>query len=208
MAGPGHLRHHGRGELVIEPSQRDRKQVARALRGRRRADGDFRQCSRCALDQADPELRLQRGVGDRAAPVRRERALGRHHRTSCATSWPNAWRWREKKGVRLPDDLDVAVHRIARNHAFSVLLDGAGSGARQTDAKSTYLNGLVVRPRRSSGSAHAGEPRPLGPRQADRGSRSALRRVTAARAAPAPCSASRRFFAKQKRTTRWSKPSP
>ena len=48
MVGPGHVRHHGRGELVIEPSKASDIHIGR-----------FRDCN-CPKDDAFPERR--RGV--------------------------------------------------------------------------------------------------------------------------------------------------
>ena len=59
MAGPGHVKHHGRGELVIEPSSASEGGGPGADR-RRRADRDLRQRAWRAVGQADPQLRLQR----------------------------------------------------------------------------------------------------------------------------------------------------
>ena len=68
MAGPGHVRHHGRGELVIGPSRRERGD-RRRLRRRRRAGGDLGQRRRRAVGQADRQLRLQRPLGHHAASL-------------------------------------------------------------------------------------------------------------------------------------------
>jgi 2-dehydropantoate 2-reductase len=68
MAGPGHVRHHGRGELVIEQSKAS-DDIARADRSRR-ADRYFRQRARRFVGEVNPELRVQRAIGDYTIAVR------------------------------------------------------------------------------------------------------------------------------------------
>jgi 2-dehydropantoate 2-reductase len=63
MAGPGHVRHHGRGELVIEQSKASDDPGAPADRSRR-PDRHFGQRARRAVGEADPGLRVQRAIGD------------------------------------------------------------------------------------------------------------------------------------------------
>ena len=71
MAGPGHVKHHGRGELVIEPSSAS-DAVAQALIAAGVPDRDLRQRARRAVGQADPQLRLQRRVGHHPAALRQD----------------------------------------------------------------------------------------------------------------------------------------
>jgi 2-dehydropantoate 2-reductase len=68
MAGPGHVWHHGRGELIIEQSKASGN-IARADRSRR-ADRYFRQRARCIVDEANHELRVQRAIGDYTIALR------------------------------------------------------------------------------------------------------------------------------------------
>jgi 2-dehydropantoate 2-reductase len=71
MAGPGHVRHHGRGELVIEHSKAS-DDIARANRSRR-ADRYFRQRARRLVGEANPELRVQRAIRNYTIAVRPDR---------------------------------------------------------------------------------------------------------------------------------------
>ena len=68
MAGPGHVRHHGHGELIIERSKAS-DDVARADRSRR-ADRNLRQRARRVVGEANHELRVQRAIGDYTIAVR------------------------------------------------------------------------------------------------------------------------------------------
>jgi 2-dehydropantoate 2-reductase len=68
MAGPGHVRHHGRGELVIERSKAS-DDIARADRSRR-ADRYFPQRARRVVGEANHELRVQRAIGDYTIALR------------------------------------------------------------------------------------------------------------------------------------------
>jgi 2-dehydropantoate 2-reductase len=68
MAGPGHVRHHGRGELLIEQSKAS-DDIARADRSRR-ADRNLRQRARRVVGEANHELRVQRAIGDYTIAIR------------------------------------------------------------------------------------------------------------------------------------------
>jgi 2-dehydropantoate 2-reductase len=68
MAGPGHVRHHGRGELVIERSKAS-DDIARADRSRR-ADRYFPQRARRVVGEANHELRVQRAICDYTIALR------------------------------------------------------------------------------------------------------------------------------------------
>jgi 2-dehydropantoate 2-reductase len=69
MAGPGHVRHHGRGELVIERSKAS-NDIARALIVAGVPTEIFRQRARCVMGEADHQLRVQRAIGDYTIALR------------------------------------------------------------------------------------------------------------------------------------------
>jgi len=68
MARPGHVRHRGRGELVIERSKAS-DDVARADRSGR-ADRYLRQRPQRVVDEANHELRVQRAIGNNTIALR------------------------------------------------------------------------------------------------------------------------------------------
>ena len=59
MAGPGHVRHHGGGDLAIGASAAS-EALAQTLAGRRHRHHDRRRHRQDAMEQADHQLRLQR----------------------------------------------------------------------------------------------------------------------------------------------------
>ncbi|MDR5762416.1 ketopantoate reductase family protein [Caballeronia sp. LZ035] len=152
MAGPGHIRHHGRGELVIEPSTRS-EDVARAfieagvpteisdnVRGALWAKlvlncaynalSAITQLPYGKLVQGEGVTRTMRDVVDECLAVAKA------------------------EGVIIPGDVDAAVSRIADtmpNQFSSTAQDLARGKLSEID----HLNGLIVR----RGEAH-GVPTP------------------------------------------------
>ncbi len=142
MAGPGHLRHHGRGELVIEPSPRS-ADLARALvtagvpteisdnvRGALWAKLILN-CAYNALSAvgriAYGELVQRPGVRDVMRDVVAEcRAVA------------------AADGVTLPGDVDAAVRRIAETMP-SQFSSTAQDLMRGKPSEIDFLNGFVVR---------------------------------------------------------------
>lgn len=142
MAGPGHLRHHGRGELVIEPAARS-DEVAQALVAAgvpTEVSGNVRgalwaklilNCAYNALSAvgriAYGQLVQQPGVRDVMRDVVAEcRAVA------------------AADGVTLPGDVDLAVRRIAET------MPGQYSSTAQDlmrgkPSEIDFLNGFVVR---------------------------------------------------------------
>ena len=159
MAGPGHLRHHGRGELVIEPSPASER-VAQALaaagvpteisdnvRGALWAKLILN-CAYNALSAVGRipygELVQQPGVTDvmRDAGGRVPRG-GRGRRRDLA----------RRRGRRR------APHR--RDHALAVLVHRAGPDARQAQRDRPPQRPRRA-PRRGAGCAHTRQPRAVG----------------------------------------------
>jgi 2-dehydropantoate 2-reductase len=142
MAGPGHLRHHGRGELVIEPSAAS-EQIAQALIAAgvpTEVSGNVRgalwaklilNCAYNALSAlgriAYGELVQRPGV----AQVMRDVVL--ECRAVAAAD-----------GVTLPDDVDAAVRRIAETMPTQ-LSSTAQDLMRGKPSEIDHLNGHVVR---------------------------------------------------------------
>ncbi len=76
MAGPGHVRHHGPGELVIGAGPESDKLAGRDHRGRSPGAGR-RERPGNSLAQADHQLCLQRVVGGLAIALRADGGSGR-----------------------------------------------------------------------------------------------------------------------------------
>jgi 2-dehydropantoate 2-reductase len=142
MAGPGHLRHNGGGNLVIEPSARS-DAVARALV----AAGVATEISanvrgalwtklilNCAYNAVSAIA--QRPYGEN---VRSEGILEvmRDVVAECVAV-------AHADGVQLPGDIDLAVGRIAETMP-SQFSSTAQDVARRKPSEIDYLNGLVVR---------------------------------------------------------------
>ena len=142
MAGPGHLRHHGRGELVIEPSTASERVVqALAAAGVPTEISDnvrgalwaklILNCAYNALSAvgriAYGELVQQPGVKDTMRDVVAEcRAVA------------------AADGVALPGDVDLAVRRIAETMP-SQYSSTAQDLMRGKPSEIDHLNGHVVR---------------------------------------------------------------
>ncbi|HTB67829.1 MAG TPA: ketopantoate reductase family protein [Steroidobacteraceae bacterium] len=142
MAGPGHVRHHGRGELVIEPSEAS-DEVARALiaagvpteisdnvRGALWAKLILN-CAYNALSAITqlPYGRLVQGEG--------VTAVMRDLVDECVAV-------AQADGVRLPGDVDAAVRRIAET-VPGQYSSTAQDLARGKHSEIDHLNGLIVR---------------------------------------------------------------
>jgi len=142
MAGPGHVRHHGRGELVIEPSEAS-DEVARALiaagvpteisdnvRGALWAKLILN-CAYNALSAITqlPYGRLVQGGG--------VTAVMRDLVDECVAV-------AQADGVRLPGDVDAAVRRIAET-VPGQYSSTAQDLARGKHSEIDHLNGLIVR---------------------------------------------------------------
>jgi 2-dehydropantoate 2-reductase len=142
MAGPGHIRHHGRGELVIEPSSAS-EEVAKALREAgvpTEISDNVRgalwsklvlNCAYNALSalsqmpygklvQGEGVTRAMRDVVDECMAVAKA------------------------EGVTMPGDVDAAVRRIAETmpNQFSSTAQDVARGKR---SEIDHLNGLIVR---------------------------------------------------------------
>src|ERR1700730_14437318 len=142
MAGPGHVKHHGRGELVIEPSKAN-DEVARALiaagvptdisdnlRGALWAKL-ITNCAYNALSAITqlPYGRLVKGEGITAVM---------HDIVDECVAVAKA------DGVALPGDVDVAVRKIAET-AAGQYASTAQDLARGKRSEIDHLNGLIVR---------------------------------------------------------------
>jgi 2-dehydropantoate 2-reductase len=142
MAGPGHVRHHGRGELIIEPSEGS-AEIARTLiaagvpteisdnvRGALWAKLILN-CAYNALSAITqlPYGRLVQGEG--------VTAVMRDLVDECVAV-ANA------DGVRLPGDVDAAVRRIAET-VPGQYSSTAQDLARGKHSEIDHLNGLIVR---------------------------------------------------------------
>jgi 2-dehydropantoate 2-reductase len=142
MAGPGHLRHHGRGELVIEPSVRS-QEAARALA----AAGVPTEVSDNVRGALWTKLILNCAYN--AVSAIAQRPYGENVRSAGITQVmrdvvDECVAVAQKEGVRLPGDLDAAVRRIAETMP-SQLSSTAQDLARGKPSEIDYLNGLVVR---------------------------------------------------------------
>src|SRR3984885_9917294 len=142
MAGPGHVRHHGRGELVIEPSKAN-DEVARALiaagvpttiSDNVRGELWAKLILNCAYNALSAITQLPYGrlvKGEGVTAVMRDLV------DECVAV-------AKADGVTLPDDVDVAVRRIAETvpGQFSSTAQDLARGKR---SEIDHLNGLVVR---------------------------------------------------------------
>lgn len=142
MAGPGHLRHHGRGELVIEPSARS-EAVAQALIGAgvpTEVSDNVRGALwaklilNCAYNALSAVGRIPYGALVERPGVT---AVMRDVVAECQAV-------ARADGVTLPGDIDLAVRRIAET------MPGQYSSTAQDlmrgkPSEIDFLNGYVVR---------------------------------------------------------------
>jgi 2-dehydropantoate 2-reductase len=142
MAGPGHVKHHGRGELVIAPSRRS-EEVARQLE----AAGVPTQISdnvrgalwaklilNCAYNALSAITQLPYGV------LSQGRGVGEVLRDVVAECLAVA----KAEGVEVPGDTAAAVRGIAQTMP-SQYSSTAQDLARGKLSEIDHLNGLVVR---------------------------------------------------------------
>lgn len=142
MAGPGHLRHHGRGELVIEPSSRS-AELAQALvsAGVPTAISDnvrgalwAKLILNCAYNALSAVARLPYGeLVQRPGVNDVMRDVVAECRAVAAAD-----------GVTLPGDVDTAVRRIAETMP-SQYSSTAQDLMRGKPSEIDHLNGYVVR---------------------------------------------------------------
>ncbi|KND55885.1 2-dehydropantoate 2-reductase [Candidatus Paraburkholderia kirkii] len=142
MAGPGHIRHHGRGELVIEPSTKS-EEVARVF-----AQADVpteisdnvrgalwaKLVLNCAYNALSAIMQMPYGKLVQGEGV--TRAM-RDVVDECVAV-------AKADGVTIPGDVDAAVRRIAEtmpNQYSSTAQDLARGKTSEID----HLNGLIVR---------------------------------------------------------------
>jgi 2-dehydropantoate 2-reductase len=142
MAGPGHVRHHGRGELVIEPSQAS-DELARTLIGAGvptdisdnvRGALWAKLITNCAYNALSAITQLSYGrlvKGEGVTAVMRD-LVG-----ECVAV-------AKADGVTLPGDVDAAVRKIAETvpGQYSSTAQDLARGKR---SEIDHLNGLIVR---------------------------------------------------------------
>ncbi|MBA2960870.1 ketopantoate reductase family protein [Ramlibacter pinisoli] len=142
MAGPGHVRHHGRGELVIEPSARS-EAVARALV----AAGVPTEVSANVRGALWTKLILNCAYN--AVSAIAQRPYGENVRCEgipevMRDAVAECLAVAHAEGVQVPGDIDLAVHRIAETMPTQ-FSSTAQDLARRKPSEIDYLNGLVVR---------------------------------------------------------------
>jgi 2-dehydropantoate 2-reductase len=142
MAGPGHLKHHGRGELVIEPSGLS-DDVARALAaagvpteisGNVRGALWLKLILNCAYNAVSAIAQRPYGENVQGEGIL---AVMRDVVDECLAV-------AVAEGVSVPGDVDAAVRKIAESMPgqFSSTAQDLARGKR---SEIDYLNGLVVR---------------------------------------------------------------
>lgn len=142
MAGPGHLLHHGRGELVIEPSGRS-AEAAQALAGAGvpaevsanvRGALWLKLIINCAYNAMSAITQLPYG------PLVQQAGIPEAMNDAVAECLAVA----RAEGIELPGDVDAAVRRIAETMAgqYSSTAQDVARGRR---SEIDHLNGLVVR---------------------------------------------------------------
>ncbi len=142
MAGPGHVKHHGRGELVIEPSARG-AEAAQALA----AAGVPTEISDNVRGALWAKLILNCAYN--AVSAIAQRPYGENVRSQGI---PDVMRdvvdecmaVAKADGVQVPGDIDVAVRRIAETMPAQ-FSSTAQDLARGKPSEIDYLNGLIVR---------------------------------------------------------------
>ena len=142
MAGPGHVKHHGRGELVIEPSKTS-DEVVRALTAAGvpteisdnvRGELWAKLILNCAYNALSAITQLPYGrlvKGEGIAAVMRDLV------DECVAV-------AKADGVTIPGDVDLAVRRIAETvpGQYSSTAQDLSRGKR---SEIDHLNGLIVR---------------------------------------------------------------
>lgn len=141
MAGPGHVKHNGRGELVIEPSHQSGP-VAQALiaagvpteiSGNVRGALWAKLILNCAYNAVSAIAQLPYGVTVKGEGVQ---AVMRDVVAECLAV-------AKADGVQVPGDVDAAIRKIAESMPgqFS---STAQDLARGKHSEIDYLNGLIV----------------------------------------------------------------
>jgi 2-dehydropantoate 2-reductase len=142
LAGPGHVRHHGRGELLIEPSK-DSDEVARMLiaagvptdiSDNVRGELWTKLTLNCAYNALSAITQLPYGRLVKGAGVT---AVMRDVVDECVAV-------AKADGVTLPGDVDAAVRKIAETMAGQYS-STAQDLARRKRSEIDHLNGLIVR---------------------------------------------------------------
>ncbi|MGH8829550.1 MAG: ketopantoate reductase family protein [Polaromonas sp.] len=142
MAGPGHVKHHGRGELVIEPSSAS-EAVAQALiaagvpteiSGNVRGALWAKLILNCAYNAVSAIAQLPYGKTVQGEGVK---DMMRDVVNECLAV-------AKAEGVQVPGDVDAAVRKIAESMPgqFSSTAQDLARGKR---SEIDYLNGLIVR---------------------------------------------------------------
>ena len=142
MAGPGHVRHHGRGELVIEPSPRS-EAVAQTL-GAAQVGVEISANVRGAL-WAKLVLNCAYNALSAIAQLPYGRLVeGEGVRDSMRDVVDECVAVAQADGVTLPPDVDVAVRRIAETMPgqYSSTAQDLARGKR---SEIDHLNGYIVR---------------------------------------------------------------
>ena len=142
MAGPGHVKHHGRGELVIEPciGAEDIAQVLIAAGVPSEVSGNVRGALwtklviNCAYNAVSAIAQQPYGEAVRGEGVK---DAMRDVVDECLAV-------AKAEGVRLPGDVHAAVQQIAQSMP-SQYSSTAQDLARGKRSEIDYLNGLVVR---------------------------------------------------------------
>jgi 2-dehydropantoate 2-reductase len=142
MAGPGHVRHHGRGELVIEPTPASEgvaqalvaAGVATEISGNVRGALWLKLILNCAYNAVSAIARQPYGEMVRSEGVEE---VMRDVVDECVAV-------ARAEGVQLPGDVDAAVRMIAETMPgqYSSTAQDLARGKR---SEIDYLNGLVVR---------------------------------------------------------------
>jgi 2-dehydropantoate 2-reductase len=142
MAGPGHVKHHGRGELVIEPSRHSEaaKQtliaagVPTEISGNVRGELWAKLILNCAYNAVSAITQLPYGktvAGEGVQDVMKEVVA------ECLAV-------AQAEGVQVAGDVDAAIRKIAETmpSQFSSTAQDLARGKR---SEIDYLNGLIVR---------------------------------------------------------------
>jgi 2-dehydropantoate 2-reductase len=141
MAGPGHVRHHGRGELVIEPSSASQS-VAQALMaadvpthvsGNVRGELWAKLILNCAYNAVSAITQLPYGKTVQGAGIP---DVMRDVVAECLAV-------AQAEGVQVAGDVDAAIRKIAETMP-SQFSSTAQDLARNKLTEIDYLNGLIV----------------------------------------------------------------
>jgi 2-dehydropantoate 2-reductase len=142
MAGPGHVKHHGRGELVIEPSARSREAaealiaagVPTEISDNVRGALWLKLILNCAYNALSAITQLPYGK------VVQNQGVAETIRNLVAECRAVA----DAEGVTLPGDVDVAVRKIAETMPTQYS-STAQDLARGKPSEIDHLNGFIVR---------------------------------------------------------------